>query len=794
MGSYGEVWLARNVMGRYRAAKFIFRKTFRDAHPFQRELAGIQQFEPVSRSHPGFVHILHVGRNDAEEYFYYLMEAADDIQTGQQINPAKYTPRTLSTEISRAGRLPVTEAVRFAKHLAGALAHLHEKGLVHRDIKPSNIVFVDNTAKFADIGLVTSIADARSYVGTEGFIPPEGPGSAQADIYSLGKVLYEAATGKDRQQFPELPANFADGEEAARFLELNEVILKACDPEASRRYQSAREMLAELELLDAGKSVRQARRRAALVKRSRRLALAAVICAAIFAAIYYPMRSQRADSAVHQREAVHGELTRADAAMRAGSYLDALPFYFRALRLDAGDPVRTESHRLRIGCVIASAPRLTKMWFLPGPGRRVEISRDGTRVLLVEDKIEIKEIDSGKTLCPLFAPPLLRDACLSPDGEHVLTSGGDGAVVLWDFSGREILHLQHEGEVCSVRFSPDGSRVVAACADGTAYIWNVATKKVEHTLRGHTGRVNRAVFSPNGEFVATADTGGRAFLWDAKTGARVGAEMPHGAAINDLVFSPDGKRLATACEDGSARLWRVPGGEDTAGVMRHQAPVRSIAFSPDGKLILTASHDSRAHLWQAALGVPATENPTLPNSGRLSWGCFDSSNRIALASLDGSVRLWTFPAKTVFQESNGLDIAHLTNPPAIGKELAGEGAQKLSGSYVNGQRQRVLTVGAQKTFRIWDSQDGEPATPLISYSQNLSAIYFLADAASVLGIDADGKRAWLWHGPVDDHSMEELRLLCGLLANDWIDLTADRVEIERAWNQMQQRDPKLFQP
>src|SRR5437870_9992080 len=75
-GSYGEVWLAKSKLGTYRAVKIVYRKTFEDIRPFEREFKGIQKFEPISRSHEGLVDILQVG--GTEEYFYYIMELADD--------------------------------------------------------------------------------------------------------------------------------------------------------------------------------------------------------------------------------------------------------------------------------------------------------------------------------------------------------------------------------------------------------------------------------------------------------------------------------------------------------------------------------------------------------------------------------------------------------------------------------------------------------------------------------------------------------------------------------------------
>src|SRR5580658_2904327 len=77
-GSYGEVWLARNMMGQYRAVKIVYRESFRERRPFERELAGIRKFEPISRSHEGFIDVLHVGINEHEGYFYYVMELGDD--------------------------------------------------------------------------------------------------------------------------------------------------------------------------------------------------------------------------------------------------------------------------------------------------------------------------------------------------------------------------------------------------------------------------------------------------------------------------------------------------------------------------------------------------------------------------------------------------------------------------------------------------------------------------------------------------------------------------------------------
>jgi eukaryotic-like serine/threonine-protein kinase len=245
-GSSGQVWLARNALGSYRAVKIVQEQMFKRRRPFEREFNGILKFEPVSRLHDGLVDILQVGRNEAAGYFYCVMELADDVITGSTIHPASYSPRTLEEDKDRLKRLPIAECVRLGAALASALGFLHKHGLFHRDIKPSNIIFVNGMPKLADIGLVTDASEGRSFVGTEGFIAPEGSGTIRADIYALGKVLYEISTGKDRNEYPALPEFPGSHAETRDLILLNRIIIKACRVKAWQRYETAEDMMLAL--------------------------------------------------------------------------------------------------------------------------------------------------------------------------------------------------------------------------------------------------------------------------------------------------------------------------------------------------------------------------------------------------------------------------------------------------------------------------------------------------------------------------------------------------------------------
>ncbi len=179
--------------------------------------------------------------------------------------------RSLADLLIDEGKLPMERAVAIARQIASALAAAHEAGVVHRDLKPSNVLIEESgRAAIADFGIARSLAVAGpgptlpgTVVGTPDYLSPEQARGAEvdgrADLYALGIILYEMLTG-------ELP--FAGGSQAevlaqrvtgtARDLKdtgvvvprpLAEIVHKLLQRDPARRYQSAGEVLANLDRL-----------------------------------------------------------------------------------------------------------------------------------------------------------------------------------------------------------------------------------------------------------------------------------------------------------------------------------------------------------------------------------------------------------------------------------------------------------------------------------------------------------------------------------------------------------------
>lgn len=284
-------------LNRYDAVKIMRDETAANTELRRRFRAESQAVAMLS--HPNIVSVYDVSHSDDVEYI--VMELIDGI--------------TLKQYLQKKSVLDPSEVLDFTIQTAKALEHAHSKGIIHRDIKPQNIMLLkDGMIKVADFGIAslenTIEENNGDTVGSVHYIAPEQARGeapdARSDIYSLGIVMYEMLTGK-------LPyVGNSDVEVAVKHMntdpvtprdivpsipeELERICLKAMNSNIDERYQSASEMLADLEeyksqslaahVLEDSEAVlidseEPPRRRAKRSRRSKKIALSSGILAVL---------------------------------------------------------------------------------------------------------------------------------------------------------------------------------------------------------------------------------------------------------------------------------------------------------------------------------------------------------------------------------------------------------------------------------------------------------------------------------------------------------------------------------
>lgn len=266
--------------------------------------------------------------------------------------------------------------------------------------------------------------------------------------------------------------------------------------------------------------------------------------------------------------------------------------------------------------------------------------RDGVHVLALAGKsCLVWNRHTGKRVATLKATEHLGCAASSPSSSLVAASDHRGRTFVWDFLEQRRLHVleNRKGVINSLEFSPDGGRLMTGCWDFVADIWDVSTGTLIRSLN-HGEDCLSARFSGDGRFVVTAGQDRTAQVWDALSGEELGTLRGHDNPLSDARFSPAGQHILTASNDGTARLWTISAMAQRA-VFEHDDQMVAAEFSPGGERILTASHDGLAKIWDSWSGELI--DTLTGHDAPLQWACFcNDGQRILTASTDGTARLW----------------------------------------------------------------------------------------------------------------------------------------------------------
>ena len=250
-GGMATVYKAKDKVLKRNVAVKILRDEFTTDEEFIKRF-NVEAQAVASLTHPNIVSVYDVGHEG--NLYYIVMELVKG--------------KTLKEIIVEDGALGWKWSVKIAMQIASALETAHRNNIVHRDIKPHNIIITeDGVAKVTDFGIAKAVSNSTitafgTTIGSVHYFSPEhargGFTDARSDLYSLGVVMYEMVTGrvpfdsdtpvsvalKHMQEEPIEPIKIKSELPQS----VNDIIMKAMRKDANERYQSATEMIKDLEL------------------------------------------------------------------------------------------------------------------------------------------------------------------------------------------------------------------------------------------------------------------------------------------------------------------------------------------------------------------------------------------------------------------------------------------------------------------------------------------------------------------------------------------------------------------
>src|SRR5262245_5128398 len=347
-------------------------------------------------------------------------------------------------------------------------------------------------------------------------------------------------------------------------------------------------------------------------------------------------------------------------------------------------------------------------------GRATAWAPDGRLVATGAENVILWDAVTMKKIATLEHLSYVWGLAFSPDSRWLVSTHGDGAVLVWDMVERRLAanFNEHSGQVSAVAFAPDGKRVASASEDRTVIVWDAATGRKEMTLAGHNTRVTGVAFAPGGDWLASVDRDRNVIIWDlAQRRPRLGFNPMRGGDTHCLAASPDG--LWVALSQG--------GYESSTGrqVVGFDAPsgVYGLTFSVDGRWLALADWYGNLLLWDTATWQVADKADIAP--AQLISVSFSPDGKWLVTGEDqGTVRLWS--ARPLRQ------VAELGRHNARVKSVA-----------FSPDGKEVVSAGDDKTICLWDADWRKLIASIGTHTSPVLSVAFSPDGKQIVSGEHD---------------------------------------------------------
>ncbi|MGH9755213.1 MAG: protein kinase family protein, partial [Blastocatellia bacterium] len=358
-------------------------------------------------------------------------------------------------------------------------------------------------------------------------------------------------------------------------------------------------------------------------------------------------------------------------------------------------------------------------------GRATAWAPDGRLVATGAEHVILWDAVTMRKIAPLEHTSYVWGLAFSPDGRWLVSTHGDGAVLVWDMVERRRAanFNEHSNRVGDVAFSRDGKRIASASEDRSVIVWDAATGRKEMTLAGHTTRVSGVAFAPGDDWLASVDREGNGVIWDwALRQPRQRFSFPPQGPYkwmdtHCLAISPDGRWVVV-----SHGVYESATGRQVVGFYLYDAGdwwisaarIYGVSFSVDGRWMVLADSGGKLFLWDTA-----------------TWRIVDRADSTALCvsfSPDGE---WLATG-----EDQGIVRLWSVRPLRYVAELGRHEARVKSVAFSPDGRE-VVSASDDRTICLWDVGRRKLITRIGMHASPVLAVAFSPDGKQIVSGERD---------------------------------------------------------